>query len=220
MKFHWSITNFPPFFSSYKKYVQHLEPLIGEKKRNPKAELFNKKASDPKNEPDEVLNALGLQSGQVVADIGSGGGYFTLRFAETVGIEGQVFAVDTNLDFLEFVKKNAKEKGLTNIETVLATEDNPVLLEKSVDLVFMRNVCHHIANRVEYFKRLRNALKPDGRVAIVEYRNGGGLSFHRLFGHFVPKETIRKEMKKAGYQLEKDLDFLPKQSFMIFLPQI
>jgi arsenite methyltransferase len=186
--------------------------------RNTKAEMFNKKASDPKNEPDEVLNALGLRLGQVVADIGSGGGYFTLRFAETVGIQGQVFAVDTNLDFLEFIKNNAKEKGLTNIETVLATRENPVLIEKSVDLVFMRNVCHHLANRTEYFRRLRNALKPDGRVAIVEYRSSGGLSFHRLFGHSVPKETIIKEMSKAGYHLEKDLDFLPEQSFTMFSP--
>ena len=184
--------------------------------RNPKAEMFNRKASDPKNKPDEILKALGLQQRQKVADVGSGGGYFALRFAEIVEAEGRVFAVDTNPKFLEFIQDSAKEKVLTNVETVLTEEDKPILPEKSVDLVFMRNVCHHLSNRVDYFRRLRNSLKTSGRVAIIEYRSGRGFSFHRLFGHYVAKETIIEEMKEAGYKLEKELDFLPEQSFTLF----
>jgi len=185
--------------------------------RNFKAEMFNRKASSPKNKPDEILEALTLRQGQKVADIGAGGGYFSLRFVEAVGKDGRLFAVDTNPKFLEFIKNSAKEKGLDNVETVLTTEDNPTLSEKSIDLIFMRNVCHHLTNRVEYFKRLRGALKPRGRIAIIEYRTGGGrFSFHRKFGHYVPKKIIIEEMKEAGYQLEKDLDFLPEQSFVIF----
>ena len=81
----------------------------------------------------------------------------------------------------------------------------------------MRNVCHHLPNRVEYFKKLKGALKSRGRIAIIEYKAGGGrFSFHRKFGHYVPKEVLKAEMKEAGYQLEKDLDFLPEQSFVIF----
>lgn len=218
MKLNCITTNFPSFSVSHEENVHHPELLISKKKKNVKAELFNKKASDPKNEPDEVLNALGLQQGLVVADIGSGGGYFALRLAEVVGTEGRVFAVDTNQDFLAFIEKDVKERGLTNVETVLATRNNPILPDKGVDLVFMRNVSHHITNRVEYFKRLRNVLKSEGRVAIIEYRGGGGLSFHRLFGHSVPKETIIKEMEEANYKVKKDLDFLPEQSFTIFSP--
>jgi len=185
--------------------------------RNLKAEIFNRKASDPKNKPDEILEALALQQGQMVADIGAGGGYFSLRFAEAVGKNGRVFGVDTNPNFLEFIKNSAKEKGLNNIEVILAMEDNPTLPEQSMDLIFMRNVCHHLSNRVEYFKKLKDALKPEGRIAIIEYRaSGGRFSFHRKFGHYVPKETIIAEMKDAGYRLEKDLDFLPEQSFIIF----
>jgi arsenite methyltransferase len=184
--------------------------------RNPKAEMFNRKASDPKNKPDEVMKALGLHQRQKVADVGSGGGYFTLRFAEIVGAEGRVFAVDTNPKFLEFIQDSAKEKGLTNVETVLTEEDKPVLPENSVDLVFMRNVCHHIRNRVEYFRRLKNTLKIGGRLAIIEYRSGRGFSFHRFFGHYVAKETIVEEMKEAGYKLEREVDFLPEQSFTLF----
>lgn len=185
--------------------------------RNIRAEMFNRKASDPKNKPDEILEALELGQGQKVVDIGTGGGYFSLRFAEAVGKDGRVFAVDTNPKFLEFIKNGAKKKGLNNVETVLAIEDNPNLPEQSIDLIFMRNVCHHLPNRAEYFKRLKGALKPDGRIAIIEYRAGGGrFSFHRKFGHYVPKEIIIAEMKEAGYRLEKDLNFLREQSFMIF----
>jgi len=185
--------------------------------RNIRAEMFNRKASDPKNKPDEILEALELQQGQRVADIGAGGGYFSLRFAEAVGKDGRVFAVDTNPKFLEFIKDSAEEKKLNSIETVFATEDNPTLPDKSIDLIFMRNVCHHLPNRVEYFKKLKGALKSRGRIAIIEYKAGGGrFSFHRKFGHYVPKEVLKAEMKEAGYQLEKDLDFLPEQSFVIF----
>jgi arsenite methyltransferase len=184
--------------------------------RNSKAEMFNRKASDPKNKPDEILKALGLQQGQKVADVGSGGGYFALRFAETVGIEGRVLAVDINQNFLEFIQNSAKEKGLVNVETVLTSKENTSLPEKNLDLIFMRNVCHHLTNRVEYFAQLKNALKPRGRIAIIEYRNGGRFSFHRMFRHYVSKETIIKEVEEAGYQLEKDLYFLPEQSFTLF----
>jgi arsenite methyltransferase len=184
--------------------------------RNPKAEMFNRKASNPKNKPGEVLKALGLQQRQRVADVGSGGGYFALRFAEIVGAEGRVFAVDTNPKFLEFIQDSAKENGLTNVETVPTEKDKPILPEKSVDLIFMRNVCHHLSNRVEYFRRLKNTLKTSGRVAIIEYRSGRGFSFHKLFGHYVAKEKIIEEMKEAGYKLEKEEDFLPEQSFTLF----
>lgn len=187
------------------------------KMRNLKAEMFNKKAADPKNKPNEITEALGLQQGQNVADIGAGGGYFSVRFAEVVGRDGRVFAVDTNPKFLEFIRYLAKKNGFENVETVLAAEDAPNLPSKSIDLIFMRNVCHHLTNRVEYFKKLKNALKSNGRIAIIEYKAGGGrFSFHRKFGHYVPKETIMAEMEEAGYKLIKNLDFLPEQSFMIF----
>ncbi len=163
-----------------------------------------------------MVKNLELRLGQKVADIGVGGGYFTLRFAEIVGADGRVFAVDTDQNFLDFVKKSAEEKGLVNVETVLAAKDTAPLPEKSVDLIFMRNVCHHLANRPEYFKKLKTALKPEGRIAIIDYRKAKGVSFHKMCGHYVPKEKIIKEMEEAEYQLEKDLAFLPEQSFTIF----
>jgi len=184
--------------------------------RNFKASMFNRQASDPKNKPDEILRILSLQKGQTVADIGSGGGYFCLRFAEAVGKEGKVYAVDMNPEFLEFINSVAKEKGLSNIETILVSNEDPVLPEKALDLVFLRNVYHHLPNRVSYFEKLRSKLKPEGRVAIVEYKRGKRFTFHGMFGHNVPRELIIEEMSKAGYRTMQELDFLSAQSFTIF----
>ena len=182
---------------------------------NGKARMFNRKASDPKNKPDWVLDHLALQSGNIVADIGAGGGYFSLRFAEALGKDSVVFAVDTNSGFLEFIKERAKEKGLDNIKTVFTSEDGASLPE-SVDLIFMRNVCHHISNRINYFIKLKKVLKERGRIVILEYREANGCTFRGLFRHYVPKKTIIEEMTQAGFQLEEDLEFLPEQSFTIF----
>jgi ubiquinone/menaquinone biosynthesis C-methylase UbiE len=183
------------------------------------AKMFNRKASDPRNKPDQILETLELQLGQTVADIGAGGGYFSLQFAETVGKRGKVYAVDTNPEFLEFIRDHAQEKGLTNLEAVLVTEDNLTLPARRLDLIFMRNICHHLQNRAKYFRKLRSLLRPHGRIAIIEYRHARRFSFRGLFGHYVPKATLLKEMRDAGYTLQKSLDFLPEQSFTIFAPQ-
>ena len=183
--------------------------------RSLKAKMLNRKASDPKNKPDQVIEAIGLKSGQTIADIGVGGGYFSLIFADIVGEKGKVYAVDTNRSFLESIKNTAKEKELNNIITLLA-EDKLDLQEKSLDLIFMRNVTHHISNRVKYFQDLKKFLKFDGKIAIIEYKKGKLFTFRGMFGHYVPKETIIQEMKEAGYALEKEFDFLPEQHFTIY----
>ena len=142
----------------------------GNKMASFQAKMFNKKASDPKNKPDKIIEAIALKPGQSIADIGSGGGYFSLRFAKIVGEEGRVYAVDTKPELLEYVKNSAREEGLDNVIPTLVSEDKLDLPEKSLDLIFMRNVTHHIPNRVEYFKSLKRFLKPDGRIAIIEYK--------------------------------------------------
>jgi ubiquinone/menaquinone biosynthesis C-methylase UbiE len=177
--------------------------------------MFNRKASDPKNKPDRILEALALQRGQMVADIGAGGGYFSLRFAEAVGKDGRVFAVDINPKFLEFINDCAKKGGLDNVETILVAGENLALPKRSLDLIFMRNVCHHLQDRVEYFRKLRRFVKPNGRIAVIE--RAKPLTLHGMFGHYVPRETIIKEMKEAGFLVNQEFDFLHGQSFTIFV---
>ena len=178
------------------------------------AKIFNRRASDPRYQPDRVLDALALQKGQIVADVGSGGGYFSLQFANMVGKGGRVYAIDTNPKLLAFVRQSAIDKGLDNVETRLIKGDDLPFPEKALNLVFLRNVCHHLPHRVEYFKKVRNMLKVEGKVAIIEYTRSG--AFRRVFRHYVPQETIFQEMHEAGYQIQEAFDFLPGQSFTIF----
>ena len=186
---------------------------------NFQAKMFNRKASHPKNKSDQVMDALALQPGQRVADIGVGGGYFSLRFAELVGDEGEVYAVDTKPELLEYVMDGARRRGLNNISPVLVEGEGLLLPEKRLDFIFMRNVTHHIPSRTKYFRNLKYFLKPDGRVAVIEYKKGRFFTFRGLFGHDVPKEVIKREMKEAGYVLENEFDFLPEQHFTIYRKQ-
>ena len=178
--------------------------------------MFNQRASDPKSKPDMVVRSLGIRTGDVVADIGAGGGYFTMRFAAKVGIQGSVYAVDVNPDFLEFIREECVKQGVVNVETVPAAAIGDVLPERGLDLIFLRNVYHHLPDRTNYFRGVEKFLKREGRVAIVEYKRGKLLSFHRLFGHHVPPQVIVEELAAAGYRVVQSFDFLPEQSFTIF----
>ena len=181
-----------------------------------KALMFNKKAANPKNKPDQILDAIGLKSGQTIADIGSGGGYFSFRFAEIVGDNGRVYAVDTNQAYLGLIKHNAEEWGLDNVKPVFASGDKLDMPESKLDIVFMRNVTHHIEDRKRYFRNFGKYMKSDGRFVVIEYNKGKPIGFRRLFGHYVPKGVIIEEMDEVGFDLENDFDFLPEQHFCIF----
>ena len=186
-----------------------------------KAKMFNRKAGRKKSKADEILKTLNIQSGQTIADIGSGGGFFTFLFSYIVGETGTVYAVDTNKDFLEYIDSQAREKGLKNIHTVLATEQSVPVPHHSVDLVFVRNVYHHLPNRGQYFTEVKELLRPQTKVCVIEYsRQGSPLSFHRRCGHNVPKEIIIDEMRKAGYRVAASFDFLPVQSFTLFVDAV
>lgn len=184
-----------------------------------KAKMFNRKASRKQSRADEILKTLNIQPGQTIADIGSGGGFFTFLFSHLVGDKGTIYAIDTNEDFLAYINRQAAENGLTNIKTVLVTEESIPIPHHSVDLVFVRNVYHHLQNRVHYFMQVKQLLSPSARVSIIEYsRHGSIFSFHRRCGHNVPQEIIVEEMSKAGYTISASFDFLPIQSFTIFTP--
>ncbi len=184
-----------------------------------KAKMFNRKAAQRKSKPNEIIKALEIQQGQTIADIGSGGGFFTFLFSQIVGEEGKVYAVDTNQEFLEFIDTQAIRLGLTNITIIHATEQTIPLPLNSIDLLFVRSVYHHLQNRIQYFSEALKLLTPKGRIAIIEYSlHGSRFSFYRRSGHNVPKEIIIEEMRNAGFDVAASYDFLPIQSFTIFIP--
>jgi len=163
--------------------------------------------------PDEVVAALALRAGDRVADLGSGGGYFTFRFSRAVGPAGKVYAVEVDSGMLDYVGARAKEEGYRNIETVSAKYDDPLLPESGVDLIFTSNVYHHIEGRVKYFADAAKYLRAGGRIAIVDF---DGRHWTAIFGHTTPVELVRKEMEEAGYRLERELDFLDRQAFLVY----
>ncbi len=167
--------------------------------------------------PEEVIRSLGLQAGDQVADLGSGSGYFTVRLASAVGSTGKVYAVDVDHEMNDYVVKRAQEEGYNNVEVILAKYDDPLLPGSGVDLIFTCNTYHHLEDRVQYFANVRKYLRLNGRVAIVDF-NGEGW-FQKIFGHWTAGEVIQKEMEEAGYVLQREFTFLPKQFFLVFSTQ-
>src|SRR2546428_3416616 len=132
-------------------------------------ERFERPERDQWLKPDEVIKALELRDGVVVADIGAGSGYFARRFARAVAPQGRVYAVDISADVLGYLKDQAAKESLKNLEVVVSREDDPLLPAHGVDLAFFSDTTHHIANRVPFFRKVRAALKDHGRMAVIDY---------------------------------------------------
>ena len=161
--------------------------------------------------PERVIEALELKPGMKVADLGAGTGYFTFRLADAVGTSGKVYAVDIDKEMNDSVDKQAIAKQADQVTTVLAVEHDP-LIPEPVDLIFSVNAYHHLKNRAAYFKNAVRYLKPGGRVAIIDFREGA-------FRHFTPLRTLVQEFKEAGYTLDNQHGFLPRQNFLVFKPK-
>lgn len=177
-----------------------------------KAVLFNEKASSTKAKAGKVVEKLNIKAGQNIADIGSGGGFFASKFSEKIGISGKVFCVDINKEFLDFIDN----QNIPQVQTVLFDGENLNLDDKSLDLIFMRNVTHHIKNRENFFLKLKKKLKTEGKFAIIDYKKGAFFCFHNLFGHYIDKQILVEEMNKAGFLIDESFDFITNQHFIIF----
>jgi arsenite methyltransferase len=169
---------------------------------------------DSWQQPERVIESLAIAPGARVADLGAGGGYFTWHLAGAVGESGRVYAVDVDADMTSYIEKKSREKGLANVQAILAEFDDPLIPGDGVDLIFLCNTYHHLENQEEYFRRAAKYLRPGGRVAVVE-PNGKGW-FQGFFPHFVAPEVVRSEMEAAGYERVEDFDFLEHQSFQVF----
>ncbi len=163
--------------------------------------------------PERVLDSLSLERGMAVADIGAGDGYFTFRLAERVGTSGTVFAVDINRGYLDRIRNRAEHDKLIQVETILAEKGDPLLPNNSLDLVFLCNTYHHLHNRTAYFSNVKRYLKKGGRVTVIDFK----MEHTPIAGHSIRAGVLRDEMEAAGYRLDKEYRFLPKQHFMVFI---
>ena len=180
------------------------------------AKSFDDPARDAWQMPDRVIAALKLAEDASVADIGAGTGYFSVRLAKVVP-RGTVYAVDIESKMLEYVRKRAAGSALTNLVAVQGDSVSP-RLPKAVDLALVVDTYHHIPSRVDYFKRLATGLTAGGRLAIIDFRKDAPDGPPPEF-RFEAAQIV-EEMTKAGYRLDSDVGFLPRQHFLVFRPGV
>jgi SAM-dependent methyltransferase len=157
-----------------------------------------------------VMDLLHIKSGSMVADIGAASGWFTVRAARRVGEKGRVFAVEINPDFLAHIEQRAAEEKLSNIQTVLGKEDDPLLPPDAIDAVLVLKTYHEIAQPILLLTRLRESLRPDALLGIID-RNGNGKD------HGISKRTVINEAKDAGFSLVDEYDFVKPDGMDYFL---
>ena len=176
------------------------------------ARSFDDPARDVWQMPGRVIEALGVQPGQTVADVGAGTGYFTVRLAQSTRAK-TVYAVDIEQSMVEYTRNRVEAAGLNNVVTVLAGSDRTNLPEP-VDLVLIVDTYHHIPDRVAYFTRLREDLQPLGRLAIIDFTKDSPTGPPVEF-RFTP-EQITGELERAGFTLSVQHAFLPRQMFLVY----
>jgi ubiquinone/menaquinone biosynthesis C-methylase UbiE len=165
--------------------------------------------------PQKVLEALKIQPGAVVADVGAGSGYFSFRLAKVVGPKGKVLAVDIQPEMLALIRQRAKAKKLDNIELILGKEKDPQLPADGVDLILMVDVYHEFEFPFEMTEAMVRALKPGGRLVFVEYRKEDPQVWIKLV-HKMTVDQVKKEMAVHDLHWLKTYDLLPQQHIIVF----
>ncbi len=202
------------------------EALASERKR-PEPRIRSEALQNPRRDqllqPDRVVAALRLEPGQTVADIGSGPGYFAFRFARVVGPTGRVYGVDIEPHFIAELERLSRISGLDNVVPVLTSPDSPGLPPASVDVAFFCSVYRHIGDRPAYLRRLRDCLKPNGRIAILEWRKTDALGGELLppgmpnppQAERISPEQVIRELREGGFTILERPEFLEHHFFVI-----
>jgi SAM-dependent methyltransferase len=165
--------------------------------------------------PEQVLEALDIRAGQAVADLGAGSGYYSFRMAERVGSRGTVYAIDIEPLMLQFIRERAQRESVTNIKTVTATPTDPGLPPNSIDLLLMVDVYHELEYPFEVMEKVHAALRPGGRVALVEYRAEDPKVMIKAVHKMTEKQVIA-ELRAANFRHDKTVRMLPLQHLILF----
>jgi arsenite methyltransferase len=185
--------------------------------QDPKAYLamLEDPARDAYQKPHEVITALNLKPGEVVADIGAGSGYFAFRFARHVGETGRIYAVDVSPDMIVHLNRRVRELAMKNVVTILSAPDDPLLADASIDQFFICDTWHHIENHASYLGLMKKMLKPGGQVVMIDFKKvktpvGPPLEMR------IDRGDLLKEMEVNGFKLVTEHTFLPHQYFLVF----
>ena len=190
---------------------RHIAPVMG----IGGADWLVRPEREAEEAPDAALDAIGIARGATVADVGAGAGYFTWRMAERVGPTGKVYANDIQPEMLALLRKNIAARHLTNVETVLGAEDDPKLPQGQIDLILLVDVYHEFSQPQKMLRKMRDSLKPDGRLVLLEYRKEDPTVPIRA-EHKMSVEEVRAEVQPEGFRFENNLATLPRQHILIF----
>lgn len=178
------------------------------------AEWLNRPGRINEEMPDQVVENMNLADDHVVADIGAGSGYFSFRIAKKVP-NGKVLAVDIQPEMLSLIEETKRKDGVNNVEGVLGQIDDPNLPPNSIDAAIMVDAYHEFSHPFEMINGINNALRPGGRIFLLEYR-GEDPSVPIRPLHKMTEEQVVKEMSVFGLEWTDTLDFLPWQHMMVF----
>jgi predicted methyltransferase len=178
--------------------------------------VFEDPKRDKKLQVNRVMDLLGIRTGSTVADIGAGSGWFSVRAARRVGSSGRVYAVDINPSYVDYIRDRAQKENLPNIRTILSKSDDPLLPTNSVDAVLLMKTYHEVAQPIVLLRHVHAATRPGARLGIID-RNGRGDD------HGVNRDVVVDEVKRAGFVLTAEYDFVKADGadyFLIFKPSL
>ncbi len=170
---------------------------------------------EAEEQPEKMLDALEIEPGMTVADVGAGAGYTSLRLSRRVGPEGTVLATDVQPEMIRMLRSNAKRAGVSNIKPILCTQDDPKLPEGRVDLILLVDVYHEVTDPATCLKGWRKALKPGGRLVLVEFR-AEDPDVPIKPEHKMSVDQVRKEVEPEGFAFKTVHEFLPWQHIIVF----
>lgn len=177
---------------------------------------FEKEGREAFDNREAIVRECKLKPGMVVADVGAGTGLFTRLFAAEVGESGKVFAVDIAKEFVEHVELSARQAKLKNVIGVVCKPDSVELSEGSVDIVFLCDTYHHFEFPEKTMKSIHRALRPGGRVVLVDYRRIPGKSTEWVLGHVrAGQDVVEKEITACGFSRTREVEGLLKENYLV-----
>lgn len=170
---------------------------------------------DEWQQPERIMDALSIADGSRVADLGAGGGWFTIRLARRVGPNGKVYAEDIQREMIDSIRSRVAAQGRTNVETILGTETNPHL-PTGLDAVLIVDTYPQIVDRVSLLRNVATALAPTGLLGIVDFKSDGAGGPGPPLSERLAPELIRRDAEQAGFELRRHETFLRYQYLLVF----
>ena len=201
---------------------QSVKPGINDKFLDPKLNVeewtkkFETESREIFHQREKIVAAAGLKPGMTMADIGAGTGLFTLHFAQAVGADGKVYAVEIAKNFLEHIKARATKASAANVQTILCTEKSVELPEASIDLAFICDVYHHFEFPQATLSTLHKALKPGGEIVLIDFKRIPGESSDFVMGHVrAGQDVFEAEVIAAGFEKVGEVKDVLKENYFV-----